>query len=65
MTEIHLFIIWSKGIYQKDRILKDLSDKFTICSVYNVAWTKQMFSNNLSRRQLKNGVTRSRLGIHT
>ena len=49
MTEVHLFIIWSKGIYQKDRILKDLSDKFIICSVYNVAWSKQMFSNNLSR----------------
>ncbi|MAX05023.1 MAG: hypothetical protein CMD19_00955 [Flavobacteriales bacterium] len=49
MEEIHLFIIWSKGIGQKDRILKDISSKFTICSIYNTTWSKNRFSNNLSR----------------
>ena len=49
MEEIHLFIIWSKGIAQKDKIVEDISENFTICSVYNTTWSKNRFSNNLSR----------------
>ena len=49
MEEIHLFIIWSKGIGQKDKILKDISENFTICSIYNTTWSENRFSNNLSR----------------
>ncbi len=49
MEEIHLFIIWSAGIYQKDKILEDISENFTICSIYNTTWSKDRFSDNLSR----------------
>tara|TARA_B110000003_G_scaffold2302_2_gene2420 strand:- start:1106 stop:2269 length:1164 start_codon:yes stop_codon:yes gene_type:complete len=49
MEEIHLFIIWSKAINQKDRIVKAISEDFTICSIYNTTWSKSRFSNNLSR----------------
>lgn len=49
MEEIHLFIIWSKGIDQKDKIVEAISENFTICSIYNTTWSKTRFSNNLSR----------------
>jgi len=49
MEEIHLFIIWSKGFDQKDRIVKAISEDFSICSIYNTTWSKNKFSNNLSR----------------
>lgn len=49
MKEIHLFIIWSKGIHKKKDILNDIKNKFIICGIYNVTWSKEFFSNNLSR----------------
>ena len=49
MEEIHLFIIWSKGLGKKQKILKDISENFTICSIYNTTWSENSFSNNLSR----------------
>jgi hypothetical protein len=49
MEEIHLFIIWSKGIDQKDKIVENISENLTICSVYNITWSENKFSNNLSR----------------
>ena len=49
MEEIHLFIIWSKAIDQKDKIVKAISEDFIICSIYNTSWSKNRFSSNLSR----------------
>jgi hypothetical protein len=49
MEEIHLFIIWSKGIHKKKDILDDVESIFTICETYNVTWSKKNFSSNLSR----------------
>ena len=49
MEEIHLFIIWSKAIDQKDKIVKAISEDFIICSTYNTSWSKNRFSCNLSR----------------
>ena len=49
MEDIHLFIIWSEGIDQKDKIVEAISENFTICSIYNTTWSENRFSNNLSR----------------
>lgn len=47
--EIHLFILWSKSSYKKSNILSDISDKFVVLDIYNITWSKNRFSNNLSR----------------
>ncbi|MEZ9898972.1 hypothetical protein AB4379_16090 [Vibrio breoganii] len=49
MKEIHLLIIWSKGSDKKNEIKKDLSSKFDILETVNVEWSKDKFSDNLSR----------------
>lgn len=49
MPEIHLFIIWSKALDKKTDILKDISSKFEVLETYNVTWSKDKFSENLSR----------------
>ncbi len=48
-SEIHLFIIWSKALNKKDEILNDLSKKFFIKRIFRVFWSKEKFSENLSR----------------
>ena len=47
--EIHLFILWSKANYERKVILSDIANKFTILDVYNISWSKNKFSENLSR----------------
>lgn len=47
--EIHLFIIWSKASHQRKNILSDIDSKFIILDIYNVSWSKNIFSENLSR----------------
>lgn len=49
MNEIHLLIIWSKALNKKEKILKDLNEKFEVLRIYNVTWSDKNFSNNLSR----------------
>lgn len=48
-SEIHLFIIWSKGLTAKDNILKDIASNFEIIKATEVTWSPQKFSENLSR----------------
>ncbi|MCP8617503.1 hypothetical protein [Salirhabdus salicampi] len=48
-SELHLFIIWEKARYNEKKILKDMREKFTILNVYEVEWSKKLFSKNLSR----------------
>lgn len=47
--EAHLFIIWSKGLDQKDKILNHLGGKFEILSTVETHWSQEKFSENLSR----------------
>lgn len=47
--ELHVFIIWSKGLKPKDKILKDIRSKFEIIKAINTTWSKNKFSENLSR----------------
>ncbi len=47
--EIHLFIIWSKGLSSKDKILSDITSKFEIVQSIQTEWSRDKFSENLSR----------------
>jgi hypothetical protein len=49
MEEIHLLIIWSKALAQKDKILSDLKGRFDILEISNITWSLDKFSENLSR----------------
>lgn len=48
-SELHLFIIWEKGLYQKEKILEDIRKKFVILNVYKIKWSDKNFSENMSR----------------
>lgn len=47
--ELHLMIIWHRGMGMKDRILEDLQKKFQIANVYEISWDKKNFAKNISR----------------
>tara|TARA_R110000868_G_scaffold82956_10_gene234159 strand:+ start:56641 stop:57801 length:1161 start_codon:yes stop_codon:yes gene_type:complete len=47
--EAHVFIIWSKGLQQRDKINIDIKSKFEILESVDVTWSKNKFSENLSR----------------
>jgi len=49
MKELHLFIIWENALYKKDEIIQDIKNNFTIIKIYNMSWSKELFSDNLSR----------------
>jgi len=49
MEEIHLFIIWSKGRYAQEQVLSQAAEKFEIVQKYEVEWSKENFSQNLTR----------------
>lgn len=48
-SEIHIVLIWEKGLDQLDAILFDLKNDFQILEVNKVIWSEHFFSNNLSR----------------
>ncbi len=48
-SENHLFILWSKSLYKKDVIINDIAKTFKILKTYNVSWSQEKFSENLSR----------------
>ena len=47
--EIHLFIIWLNAYEARDKIIEDIQSRFTIKSVYEIHWSSEYFSSNLSR----------------
>ena len=49
MQEIHLFILWEKALSKKQEILDDMKKSFDILAMYNITWSKEKFSENLSR----------------
>lgn len=49
MQEIHLFILWENAISKKQEILEDIKQNFDILGMYNITWSKEKFSQNLSR----------------
>lgn len=48
-TEAHVFIVWSKGLNEKDKILEDIEKRFEIIQTVYTTWSKEKFSENLSR----------------
>ena len=48
-SEIHLFIIWSEGLYALDEINIDISLSFRVVKQVDITWSKDRFSENLSR----------------
>jgi len=47
--EVHVFIVWSKGLELRERILVDIQSKFELLESIETTWSKNKFSENLSR----------------
>lgn len=47
--ELHAFIVWSKGLQHRERILEDIGTKFEIVRIINTNWSQDKFTENLSR----------------
>ena len=47
--ELHLFILWKNSLDKKEVILEDIKSKFKIVKMYNVTWSDEKYSENLSR----------------
>ncbi len=47
--EAHVFIVWSKGLEHRERILTDIKSKFEILETIETTWSQIKFSENLSR----------------
>ena len=48
-NEAHVFIVWSKGLEHRDKILADVETKFQILQSIDITWSKKKFPENLSR----------------
>lgn len=47
--ELYIFILWKNALYKKEDILNDIKGKFDILDIYNVSWSDDKYSENLSR----------------
>ena len=47
--EVHLFIIWENARNKQKEILEDINSNFEIIKIYEMEWSKEKFSENLSR----------------
>jgi precorrin-6B methylase 2 len=47
--ELHLFIVWSKGLRKAEEIVANLASKFTVLDAHAVHWSEGHFSSNFSR----------------
>ena len=48
-TEVHIVLIWERGLNKLNHILHDLKNSFDILDVVKINWDERFFSNNLSR----------------
>ena len=48
-SKLYIFIIWEKSRNYSEKILKDLSQKFTVRDIYEISWNKNNFLKNLKR----------------
>ena len=48
-NEIHIVLIWEKGLHKLDQILYDIKNSFDILEVKKVIWNNKFFSSNLTR----------------
>ena len=47
--ELHLFIAWEKARSKEKFIRDEIKKNFEILDIYNVKWSKERFSKNLTR----------------
>ncbi len=52
--ELHIFIIWNKGLYLKEPIIDDLKKRLEIKQIFNFSWETQSFAARLSQLYGKN-----------
>lgn len=45
---VHLMIIWSNALMQKDYIIKEINKDFRIIQSFNIKWDKKRFKDNLA-----------------
>jgi hypothetical protein len=48
-SEIHLFILWQTALEQEQAIIADMQCHFSILASYQIQWSPEKFSENLSR----------------
>lgn len=48
-AETHLFIIWENARTKQNEIIEDINKNFEIIRIYEMNWSKEKFSENLSR----------------
>ena len=46
ISETHLFIIWKNAENVRDKIVEDISKKFTILKMYNISWESDKVIDN-------------------
>ncbi len=47
--ELHLFILWDGARSAEDRILNDIASRFRVVLQRELRWTRELFSDNLTR----------------
>jgi len=47
MKSKHLFLLWNKALYAKDKIINDLNNSFVIEKAFYIKWDKTNFPRNL------------------
>lgn len=61
MSEIHIFIIWSKARKKESEIITDIKKRFKVLQIYEIHWSEQEFERNLLRlygNSLKNSSSK-------
>ncbi|MGF1867382.1 hypothetical protein L4D15_19365 [Enterovibrio norvegicus] len=48
-SEAHLFIIWKNARYKEDEFIKEIGEKLRIVEVYEIDWSDEYYSSNLTR----------------
>lgn len=62
--ELHLFILWQNARDQEKSILADIKKKFEVLRVFEIQWSREKFSENLTRFYGTNLPPRSGKELH-
>lgn len=49
VSEVHIFILWENSRFLEKKILDDIKVNFEILALYEIEWSKNKFSENLTR----------------